>query len=86
MEEKITVIGWTLLILLITYWSIKIIVNTIKSERGRKKFSPNMKAGDKVYFSVDSNSVTGNILEVDDDIVKVVVSVSKSRVYPDGLH
>ena len=86
MEEKVTIIGWALLILLITYWTIKIIVNTIKSERGRKKFSPNMKAGDEVYFHVDSNSVTGNILEVDDDIVKVVVSVSKSRVYPDGLH
>ncbi len=72
--------------MLVVYWTIKIIVNTIKSERGRKKFSINMKSGDKVHFPVDSNSVTGEILEVDGDTVKVVVSVSKSRVYPDGLH
>jgi preprotein translocase subunit YajC len=86
MQEKITIIGWTLLIMLVVYWTIKIIVNTIKSEKGRKKFSPNMKVGDKVHFPVDSNTVTGKILEVDGDTVKIVVSVSKSRVYPDGLH
>jgi hypothetical protein len=45
-----------------------------------------MKVGDKVHFPVDSNTVTGKILEVDGDTVKIVVSVSKSRVYPDGLH
>jgi hypothetical protein len=86
MQEKITIIGWTLLIMLMVYWTIKIVVNTIKSEKSRKKFSPNVKVGDKVYVPIDSNTVTGDILEVDGDTVKVVVSVSKSRVYPDGLH
>ena len=61
MEEKVTVIGWSLLILLITYWTIKIIVNTIRNERARKTFSPNMKAGDNVHFSVASN-IINNVL------------------------
>ena len=82
MEEKVTVIGWSLLILLITYWTIKIIVNTIKNERARKTFSPNMKSGDNVNFSIASNSVNGEILEVDGDNVKIIVTVSRSSVYP----
>ena len=82
MEEKVTVIGWSLLILLITYWTIKIIVNTIKNERARKTFSPNMKSGDNVHFSIASNSVNGEILEVDGDNVKIIVTLSRSSVYP----
>ena len=38
MQEKITIIGWTLLIMLVVYWTIKIIVNTIKSERVVRSF------------------------------------------------
>lgn len=82
MEEKVTIIGWALLILLITYWTIKIIVNTIRNERARKAFSPNMKAGDNVRFSVATNIVNGEILEVDGDYVKIVVTIGRSSVYP----
>ena len=82
MEEKVTIIGWALLILLITYWTIKIIVNTIRNERARKTFSPNMKEGDDVYFSIATNSVNGEVLEVDGDNVKIIVTVSRSSVYP----
>lgn len=56
--------------------------NTIKAERKRKKFTSVMKEGDKVYFPVMSGSVNAEVLEINDDMVKVVVSVRKSRVYP----
>jgi hypothetical protein len=41
-----------------------------------------MKSGDKVYFPVASGSINGEILDVNGDDVKIVVIVSKSRVYP----
>ena len=82
MEEKIVAIVWLLLILLLTYWTIKIIVNVIRNERKRKTFSPNMKEGDDVYFSIATNSVNGEVLEVDGDNVKIIVTVSRSSVYP----
>lgn len=41
-----------------------------------------MKQGDNIYFPVASGSIPGEILEVNGDEVKVIVTVSKSRVYP----
>jgi preprotein translocase subunit YajC len=72
----------SLLLSLMVYFIIRVIYNTIKAERKRKLFIPGMKSGDKVYFPVASGSVNGEVLEVSGDDVKVVVTVSKSRVYP----
>jgi hypothetical protein len=41
-----------------------------------------MKSGDKVYFSVASGNVNGEVLEVNGDDVKVVITLNKSRLYP----
>jgi preprotein translocase subunit YajC len=75
-------IGWVLLLVFMTVFIIKVIYNTIKAERKKKLFTSEMKSGDKVYFPVDSGSINGEILDVNGDDVKIVVTVSKSRVYP----
>jgi preprotein translocase subunit YajC len=80
--EAIAIIGWSLLIISMIVFIIKVVYNTIKSEKERKKFFPEMKQGDNVYFPVASGSITGEILEVNGDEIKIVVTVSKSRVYP----
>ena len=41
-----------------------------------------MKQGDKVYTPVMSGSLNGEIIEITEDKVKMVIEVSKSRVYP----
>jgi preprotein translocase subunit YajC len=71
-----------LLVGLMIFIVFKIVKNTILSERSRKNFSSSMKTGDKVRVPISSDIVSGEILEVVDDTVKVVVSVSKSNVYP----
>ena len=81
-SETIAVIGWSLVIISMLAFIIKVAYNTIKIERKKKLFTPAMKSGDKVYFPVASGSVRGEILNVNDDEVKIVVTVSKSRVYP----
>lgn len=80
--EAIAIIGWSLLIISMIVFIIKVVYNTIKSEKERKKFLPEMKQGDNVYFPVASGSIPGEILEVNGDEVKIVVTVSRSRVYP----
>ncbi len=80
--ETIAKIGWIILGLFMAIMTAKIIINTIRSERSRKRYAPNMKPGDKAYASFDSNGVTGEIAEVGDDYVKIVFTVSKDRVYP----
>ena len=55
---------------------------TLQNEKKRKQFTPTMKQGDKVYFPVESGSVNGEILEVTEDKVKMIIEVHKSRVYP----
>ena len=81
-SETIAVIGWSLVIISMLAFIIKVAYNIIKIERKKKLFTPAMKSGDKVYFPVASGSVRGEILNVNGDEVKIVVTVSKSRVYP----
>ena len=80
--ETFTLVGWVLLLITMVAFIIKVVYNTIKSERKRKLFTTEMKTGDKVYFPVASGSVRGEILDVNGDNVKIVVTVPKSRVYP----
>ena len=81
-SETIAVIGWSLVIISMLAFIIKVAYNIIKIERKKKLFTPAMKSGDKVYFPVASGSVRGEILDVNGDNVKIVVTVPKSRVYP----
>ena len=80
--ETFTLVGWVLLLITMVAFIIKVVYNTIKSERKRKLFTTEMKPGDKAYFPVASGSVRGEILDVNGDNVKIVVTVPKSRIYP----
>lgn len=80
-------IFYTNLIILILFLSCLVFISyviyrTLQTEKKRKQYTSEMKSGDKIYFPVASGGVTGEILEVNDDDVKVVITVSKSRVYP----
>ena len=58
------------------------IYKTLQNEKKRKQFTPTMKKGDKVYTPVMSGNVKGEILEVTEDKVKMIIELHKSRVYP----
>jgi preprotein translocase subunit YajC len=71
-----------LLIAFLVSFFIFLIYKTLQNESKRKQYTPTMKQGDKVYTPVMSGDVKGEILEVTEDKVKMVIEVSKSRVYP----
>lgn len=71
-----------LLIVFLVSFFIFLIYKTLQNENKRKQYTPTMKQGDKVYFTVASGSVNGEILEVTEDKVKMIIEVHKSRVYP----
>lgn len=80
--ETITLVGWVLFLVFMTVFIIKVIYNTIKIERKKKLFTAVMKQGDKVYFSVTNGDMNVEILDVNGDDVKVVITLHKSRLYP----
>jgi preprotein translocase subunit YajC len=84
MKDAILYTNLILLLLLgfLLSFVIFAIYRTLQTEKKRKQYTPTMKQGDNVYFPVASGSVSGEILEVTEDKVKMVIEVSKSRVYP----
>lgn len=56
---------------------------TYKAEQKRKAYTPIMKHGDKVCTPVMSGNVRGEILEVKDTKVRMIIEVPRSRVYLD---
>ena len=84
MQDAIFYTNLILLLLVVFLGSfiIFLIYRTLQTEKKRKQYTPTMKQGDKVYFPVSSGSVNGEILEVTEDKVKMIIEVSKSRVYP----
>lgn len=80
--ETIANYGWLLLIIFMVFMTTKIIVSTIRTERRRKSFSPNMKPGDQVVVPVINDQYSGEVLEVNGDEVKIIVTAPKNRVYP----
>jgi preprotein translocase subunit YajC len=80
--ETIANYGWLLLITFMVFMTTKIIVNTIRNERKRKSFSTNMKPGDQVRVPVLTDQYSGEVLEVNGDEVKIIVTAPKNRVYP----
>jgi preprotein translocase subunit YajC len=83
-QDAIFYTNLMLLLLLVFLGSfvIFLIYKTLQNESKRKQYTPTMKQGDKVYTPVMSGSINGEILEVTEDKVKMVIEVSKSRVYP----
>ena len=84
MQDAILYTNLILLLLLAFLASFVIfaVYRTLQNEKKRKQYTPTMKQGDKVHTPVMSGSVNGEILEVTEDKVKMVIEVSKSRVYP----
>ena len=76
---NLTILG--LLLVLISFFCY-VIYKTLQNEKKRKQYTPTMKQGDKVYTPVMSGSLNGEILEVTEDKVKMIIEVHKSRVYP----
>ena len=79
--ETINWLLWSLLVVGMILVSTLIIVKTIRSERKRKAYLSVMKIGDKVYVPA-IDYVTGEILEINGDEIKVVIKSDKTRVYP----
>lgn len=84
MQDAIFYTNLILLLLLLFLGSfvIFVIYRTLQTEKKRKQYTPTMKQGDKVYTPVMSGNVRGEILDVTEDKVKMVIEVPKSRVYP----
>jgi preprotein translocase subunit YajC len=75
---NLTILGLLVLISFLCY----AIYKTLQNEKKRKKYTPTMKQGDKVHTPVMSGNVRGEILEITEDKVKMIIEVYKSRVYP----
>jgi preprotein translocase subunit YajC len=71
------------LVLFLVSFIIYVIYRTYKAEQKRKAYNPTMGQGDKVCTPVMSGNVRGEILEVNEDKVKMIIEVPRSRVYPD---
>jgi preprotein translocase subunit YajC len=80
--ETIANYGWLLLIIFMTFMLTKIIINVVRNERKRKSFLPNMKPGDQVVVPILTDQYSGEVLEVNGDEVKIIVTAPKNRVYP----
>ena len=80
--ETIANYGWLLLIIFMVFMTTKIIVNTVRNERNRKAFSKVIKPGDSVVVPVMNDQYSGEVLEVNGDEVKIIVTAPKNRVYP----
>lgn len=79
--ETITSVGWILLLIFMSFMTVKIIVNTVRNERNRKSFSKVIKPGDSVTVPVMNDRYSGEVLEVNGDEVKIIVTAPKNRVY-----
>ena len=80
--ETIANYGWLLLLMLMAFMVTKITINLVRNERKSKSFSTNMKPGDQVVVPVLTDQYSGEVLEVNGDEVKIIVTAPKNRVYP----
>jgi preprotein translocase subunit YajC len=81
--ETITTIGFIALAIFMAFMTIRIIVNAVRNERNRKAYSKVIKPGDRVKVPVLNDRYSGEVLEVNGDEVKIVVTAHKNRVYLD---
>lgn len=78
MEENIFPV---VIIIFAVYMAIQIIANTVRNERKRKDYFKIIKPGDQVRVPVLNDQYSGEVLEVNDDEVKILVTAPKNRVY-----
>jgi hypothetical protein len=69
------------LMLFVALMTAKIIVSVILNERRRKAYSKVIKPGDEVRVPVINDQYQGEVLEVNGDEVKIIVTAPKNRVY-----
>ena len=79
-----TMVGLMLILLTIgclvgIFW---ITFKMIRNEKKRMRYTPKMKIGDEVYLPSTSSGVTGEVLEINGDKVKIVITCNKSNLYP----
>ena len=74
----IMLILWVILFAFMCY----ALYRTHKTEKRRKEYVHQMKICDRVYTPVSSGNIEGEILEIKDDNVIMVIKVHKSRIYP----
>ena len=46
------------------------------------RYTLKMKIGDEVYKPITSGGITGEVLDINGDEVKIVITVNKSDLYP----
>lgn len=80
--ENYNVLALVMLALSMFCGIVYIITKLIKSEKSRKDFGKSMKVGDSAYTPTASNGVIGEIVEINNEEVKILITVPKSRVYP----
>jgi preprotein translocase subunit YajC len=79
-----TIAGSVLILLTIVcliglFW---ITFNVIRNEKRRMRYTLKMKIGDEVYKPITSGGITGEVLDINGDEVKIVITVNKSDLYP----
>ncbi len=79
--ETNIIIGWSLVGLLMFGMIIRLIVGVVRTTRQQKKYLPNMKAGDSVWFSTPATDINGVVEEIDGDFVKVSLTIRKDRLH-----
>lgn len=79
--ETITSVGWIVLLIFMSFMAVRIIINIVRNERNRRDFYKVIKPGDSVTVPVINDQYSGEVLEVNDDEVKIVVTAPKNRVY-----
>lgn len=83
-NDTINLLGYIFIsiIIILGVFVIYALYKTFQIEKRREEFSPNMKKGDKIHIPVGSVDIKGEILEINQDRVKIITEFDKSRVYP----
>ena len=79
-----TIAGSVLILLTIVcliglFW---ITFKMIRNEKRRMRYTLKMKIGDEVYQTITSGGINGEVLDINGDEVKIVITVNKSDLYP----
>lgn len=84
--ENFTILGWALVLFMLLGLFGYMIIQTIRAYKLQKKYLPNMKVGDSVYFSVPSSDVNCKVEEINGNLVKVSLTISKDRLQPRDIN
>lgn len=79
--ENFTILGWALVLFMLLGLFGYMIIQTIRAYKLQKKYLPNMKVGDSVWFSTPSTDINGTVEEIDGEFVKVSLTIRKDRLH-----